>query len=160
MALLSFINKINLKRREERTSVDDGSLRARTDSSCCASSYSPHKHVCARTHTVPESILLQPHLQKHEGIPPLSPRLKPARPRPLNSDLGREHSPKIRSRHRHFKETCPADKASTKGGVRRVQDRIHHNHINHRNYFPLLLKSHRMQDSREIIRTIQSLTDG
>lgn len=88
MALLYFINKINLKRREERTSVDDGSLRARTDSSCCASSYSPHKHVCARTHTVPESILLQPHLQKHEGIPPLSPRLKPARPRPLNSGLG------------------------------------------------------------------------
>lgn len=120
----------------------------------------PHINMCAGTHTVPESILLQPHLQKYEGIPPLSPRLKSARPRPLNLDVGKETSHKIRSQQRHFKEICPSTKRRREVGVYRVQDNIHRNHINHTNYFPHLLKSQRMQNSGETVCIIQCLTDS
>lgn len=105
------IEEMNLERREETSSVDDGCLR--TDSSCCASSQSPHTHMNMSLIKWTEFLsqyCCSPTWSNMGGFLP-KPVSKVSWTEVFNSGVGRGNSSHIGSQQRHCKDIRHTDRA-------------------------------------------------
>lgn len=147
---------MNLDRREERSSVDDGCFR--TDSSCCASSQSPHTHMNMSLIKWTEFLsqyCCSPTWSNMGGFLP-KPVSKVSWTEVFNSGVGRGNSSHIRSQQRHCKDIRHPDRAGKRKERSRRERESHH--IKQENYFPLALNSQRKRGPQHIIHNIKYLT--